>query len=142
MAILATTDAAGFTLLLIATGNRPGTLTSPALPFPPMVTVICRVEFAPLTDGNLVSLPPNSAVTVGFSVVPKKPPFTLKATGEPVPCGMLSGDVPTTAGRTGERFNWQGVRVGAVAHATGELPCCATEKVKDATVAGCTGAVV
>ena len=80
----------------MATGNKPGVLTSAPLPVPPIVTVNCRVEFVLLTMGNFVSLPPNNAVTVGFSVVPKKPPFTLKATGEPVPCGMLSGEVPTS----------------------------------------------
>ena len=126
-------------MLAIATGNKPGVATSAPLPVPPIVTVNCRVEFVLLTEGNFVSVPPNNAVTVGFSVVPKKPPFTLKATGAPVPCGMLSGDVPTAAGRTGTSDN---VQLPGLTHVIGVLTvCCSTENVRLACVAGGLGEV-
>ena len=44
--------------------------------------------------------------------MPKKPPLMVKASAPEEPCGILSGVVPTTAGRVGESSSWHFVGSG------------------------------
>src|SRR5579863_9545304 len=113
----------------MATGYDPGTVKSPELEPPPIVTDNCRVLLMVWLAGSCIarSWPLKVALTAGDAglfPVPKNPPFTLNDKTPAVPCGMLLGEGPTTPGRTPITVIWQ--RDASVVHVWAVPDCSET----------------